>query len=390
MVFRFANCELDADRHTLRVDGVAQPVEPQVFDLLTLLARHPGELITRDRLVEEIWQGRIVSESAIAARINAARKAVGDDGRRQAIIATVTRRGVRLAVPVAVDGASAPEAVEQRQTVAFCRSFDGTAIAYARSGRGPQLIRAGHWLTHLEHDWSSPIWAPLFHALGKRVTLLRYDQRGNGLSDWDVGRFDLEAYVADLEAVVDAAGEEQFFLYGSSQGTPIAITYAVRYPARVMGLILQGGYVTGRMVRSEEARRESEALQTLIGAGWGDPSHPFVRAFTSFFIPDADPAMFEAMVTLQRMTTSPENAVRLRAAADSLDVAEIVGQVSCPTLVVHSREDGVQPIAQGRALARSIPGARFVMLESRNHVTLCTEPAFQRLVDEIGLFCGDA
>lgn len=264
--FRFADCTIDPAAHRLTVAGDERSVEPQVFDLLLLLAQNPGRLVSRDELVEAVWGGRIVSESTIAARINAARRAVGDDGHAQRIIVTVPRRGIRLAAPVSIDGG--PQASPRRlaQSVRFCRSADGTSIAFATMGSGPPLVRAGHWLTHLEHDFTSPIWRPLLERLAASFTLVRYDQRGNGLSDWTVRSADLGAYLDDLEAVVEAAGLERFALYGTSQGAPIAVAYAARHPDRVTHLVLQGGYVRGRSVRAG-SKDEGQAWLTIVREG---------------------------------------------------------------------------------------------------------------------------
>ena len=238
-----------------------------------------------------MWGGRIVGESTISARINAARRAVRDDGERQAIIATVSRRGIKLVADVVADAREPsrpvrPAANQQQQRVQLCHSRDGTRIAYATFGSGSPLVRAGHWLTHLEHDWHSPVWRPFLDELGKDFSVTRYDQRGNGLSDWDPPTFSLDAFVEDLEAVIDRAGLDRFALYGVSQGAPIAAAYSARHPDRVSKLILHGGYVQGRLTRGDEREREQgEALLTLIRHGWGKPEGPFIQAFASMFIP---------------------------------------------------------------------------------------------------------
>ncbi|MFQ5623896.1 MAG: alpha/beta fold hydrolase [Paracoccaceae bacterium] len=271
MKYEFADCLLDTERHEFRVGGHGLDLEPQVFDLLHLLARRPGELVSRDELIAEVWDGRIVSESTIAARINAARRAVGDDGKAQRVIRTVPRRGIRLVAEVTTGGGTAPATPDDpaaNQHVRFATSSDGSSVAFATTGRGPDLLRAGHWLTHLELDWHSPVWRPLLDALGQRFTVTRYDQRGTGLSDWNVENFELENFVDDLEAVADAAGLRKFPIFASSQGVPTAIAFAARHPERVSRLILYGGFATGRRLRSstDEIAR-SEAFLTLIREG---------------------------------------------------------------------------------------------------------------------------
>ncbi len=400
MKYRFGQCELDIDRHELRVGGDPRAIEPQVFDLLRHMAENSGRLISRDELIEAVWGGRIVSDAAISSRINAARQAVGDDGSRQAVIKTVPRRGFRFLAAVetleaganTAAGANAepPEAAggaaQAHQKVRFCQSRDGTRIAYATTGSGPPLVRAGHWLTHLEHDWHSPVWRPVLDEFGRNFAVTRYDQRGNGLSDWSVGKFELGLFVDDLAAVVDAAGLERFTLYGTSQGAPVAIAYAVRHPDRVRRLVLHGGYVRGRLLRSAAEREDAEALLTLMRHGWGKQGSPFIKAFTTMFIPDATLEQTQSVVDLQSKSTSPENAVRLRTAFDRIDVADLLGEVTTPTLVIHAHNDAIHPLDQGRDLAAGISGAEFVLLESANHIILPRESAWARLFEAIGDF----
>ena len=288
MRYRFEDCELDTETHELRRGGAVQAVQPQVFDLLCHLVRNPDRLITRDELIGRIWGGRIVSEAAIDSRINAARRAVGDDGTRQAVIRTVARRGIRFVAPIRQEGAPAAAGAPV-QTVRFCRSADGTRIAYGLSGTGPPLLRAGHWLTHLDHDWHSPIWRPFLDALGRFATVVRYDQRGTGLSERAVEAFDLDIFVADLAAVADAAGLARFPIYATSQGVPVALEYAARHPDRVSGLILHGGFAKGRLLRSEAERAQGEAYITLMRHGWAAEGSQFLQAFASIFIPDGTP-----------------------------------------------------------------------------------------------------
>ncbi len=395
MRYRFGQCGLVPDTRELSVDGRPRPVEPQVFDLLLLLVRNRDRVVSQDELIRGVWDNRIVSDSAIAARISAARAAIGDDGTRQAWIKTVPRRGFRFVGAVEEEhlqpaATPQPSAETSRQRVALCRSADGTRIAYATSGSGYPLVKAGHWLTHLEHDWQSPIWRPALDRLNQRFRLVRYDQRGNGLSDWTLADCSLERFVDDLEAVVEAVGLDRFALYGTSQGAPIAIAYSVRHPGRVSHLVLQGGFEQGRLVRGTPSEREQgEAIITLIRHGWGKRGSPFINAFAALFIPEGSREQLDSLVDLQRLTTSPENAALLRAAVDRFDVSGLLDKVSVPTLVIHSRDDGVQPLEQGRQLAARIPGAAFVVLESGNHVILPQEKAWPVLFEEIERFVAE-
>lgn len=382
MRYRFGRFELVPETRELLADGTARPLEPQVFDLLHYLVGTRERVSSPDELIAMIWNGRIVSDAAISARISAARAAIDDSGKDQFWIRTIPRRGFRFVG--AVDAVATNHAPVPRtsleQHIAFCRSPDGTRIAYARSGRGYPIVKAGHWLTHLEHDWNSPIWRPLLEKLSASFELIRYDQRGNGLSDWDAGSLSLDDFVNDLEAVVDAAGLERFALYGTSQGAPIAIAYADRHPGRVSHLVLYGGFEKGRLVRASDSEREqAQAILTLMRHGWGQPGSAFINAFATLFIPDGSREQIDSLVELQRQTTSAENAVALRTAVDQIDVSGLVDRVSAPTLVIHARGDNVQPLEQGRQLATRIPGAEFVLLESRNHVILPQEKAWQTL-----------
>ena len=401
MKYCFADFEIDLDTQELRQAGAVVRVEPQVFDLLVYLVENREKLVDHDELIETIWRGRIVSDSAIAARISAARKAVGDDGKNQRIIKTLPRKGFMFLPAVeTVSGRAARNdsksaqldsrpalQTRRRQTTRFCESADGTRIALATTGSGIPLVRTGHWMTHIEHDWHSPIWRPFLDELGQRFEIVRYDQRGNGLSDWEVEDFSLERFTEDLEAVVDSTGRDRFALYAASQGVPVAVNYVARHPERVSHLILQGGFARGRLVRKSDAEvKQGEAILTLMQHGWGLAGTPFLKSFTAMYIPDGTREQMDSLVELQRITTNARNAISIRRAIDLFDVTELLPKVATKTLVVHARDDGVQPLDQGRALAAGIPNSEFVLLESANHVVLPEEPAWQRFFLELDRF----
>jgi len=252
MQFRFADLLLDTDRRELCRGAEPIDVEPQVFDLLVYLVRNRDRVVSRDDLIADIWGGRIVSDSTVTSRINAARKAIGDSGREQRLIRTISRKGIRFIVDVDQPIVPVPErspGSHLRQEVKFCTASDGVRIAYAGVGAGPPLVKTGHWLTHLEHDWDSPVWAPHLRALAAEYRLIRYDTRGNGLSDWEVDDLSFEARVRDLETVVDAARIERFPLFSMSQGCSVSIVYALRHPERVSHLVLYGRFARGRRRR---------------------------------------------------------------------------------------------------------------------------------------------
>jgi pimeloyl-ACP methyl ester carboxylesterase/DNA-binding CsgD family transcriptional regulator len=277
------------------------------------------------------------------------------------------------------------------QQIRFCTAGDGTQLAWAAHGRGPPLVKAANWLTHLEYDWQSPVWRHWLEGMGERHTLIRYDERGCGLSDREIGDPSLDAWVGDLEAVVDAAGHERFALLGISQGGAIAIAYAVRHPERVSQLVLYGAYARGRRKRGDPAQVEqAEALLSIIRAGWGSSNPVFRRVFSTLFFPDGTPEQMAWFDELQRVSTSAEIAVELRRAREHVDVTEQAGRVSSPTLVLHGHGDEMVPYAEGRLLATSIPGARLVPLESRNHILLANEPAWPAFLKELNAFLGTA
>ncbi len=272
--------------------------------------------------------------------------------------------------------------------VGFCRARDGTRLAMACVGAGDVLVKTANWLTHVEFDWASPVCAPLLEALSRDHRLIRYDARGTGLSDREVGEsITFETFLGDLEAVVEAAGAGSFSLFGMSQGAAVAIAYAARHPERVRRLVLLNGYAQGRNRRGSEIEMEqARAMLTLMRSGWGDEHSAFMQAFSSIYLPKGTREQIGWFSELQWRTASPENAVRIRRACDEIDVIDLMPLIRAPTLVLHSRYDNVVPFEQGRLIAAAIPGARLVSLESDNHAVLKGEPAWDRMVAEIGQF----
>jgi len=251
-------------------------------------------------------------------------------------------------------------------------------------------LKTANWLNHLEYDWDSPIWRHVFQRLGREHQFIRYDARGNGLSDWDVEDISFEAFVRDLESVVDAAGLDRFPLLGISQGCAISIEYAIRNPGRVTRLVLHGGYATGwRIDADADAIARQEALHTLTLHGWGQDNPAFRQIFTSRFIPEGTPEQVRWMNELMRISTSPQNAVRLRRALGTVDVRDRLAQIKVPTLVLHSRNDASVLYERGLVLARGIPNARLITLESNNHLLLEHESEFPRYMDAISSFLNE-
>ncbi len=389
MKYRFGTYELDLTAHEFRRDGQRIALEPQVFSLLALFVQNQGALVSRDHIINDIWGGRIISDAALSSRINALRRALQDDGKSQAVLETVTRCGFRFLPSVTTVEEVAhplPLARSAPQRIRVTRSADGTRIAFAVSGTGPPLLRAGHFLTHLDHDRQSPIWQPFLDRLDRQFSTVRYDQRGTGLSDDSATRYDLEALVDDMAAVADSAGIARFPILAASQGVPVSIAYAARHPDRVSSMVLYGGYAQGRAIRgSIEERAMGEAMLSMIRQGWGrEPA--FADAFTTIFIPDATPAIRAGMVQMQMQSASAENAVALRRAIDGFDVSHLLEQVHIPVLVIHARGDSVHPLSQAKLLAAGLPNADLTVLDSRNHVPLPTDPAWEDLMQAITSF----
>lgn len=268
------------------------------------------------------------------------------------------------------------------QRVYFTNSFDGTRIAYAVSGIGPPLVKTGTFMSHLEFDWESPVWRHLLEELNRDHTLVRYDERGNGLSDWDVKDLSFETWVHDLETVVDAAGLSQFTLFANSQGGTVAVAYAVRNPERVSRLILYGAYARGWLNRdlTEEQMKEEKLIIELMRVGWGRENPAFRQVFATQLRPDATTEELRALDEQMRISTSAENAARLESEMHRTDVRALAPLVRVPTLIIHPREDAAVPFEEGRLLASLIPNAQFVALESKNHLLTEYEPAWQKFV----------
>ncbi len=272
------------------------------------------------------------------------------------------------------------------QRLSFTRSSDGVRIAHARHGSGPPLVVVACWLSHLQHDWESPVWRHFLDELGTFTTLIRYDLRGHGLSDWNVTDFSPDAHLADLEAVVEAEGLERFALMGMSGYSPLALAYALRHPDRVTRLVLYGGFAGWPPVESQADLDEEAAWMAMMRAGWNRADPRFRRVFTQAFIPEATEEQMAWFDNLQRMSTSTENVLAAREARRAIDVRDGLARVAAPALVLHAVHDENIAFAFGRELAASIPGARLVPLESRNHILLADEPAWRIFVSEVRTF----
>lgn len=402
MIYLFQEYSLDTDRRELRLRAELVRVEPSVFDLLLYLIRNRDRVVSRDDLIANVWNGRIVSESTLTSRMNAARSSIGDSGAQQRLVRTVARKGHRFVGEV--DERSEPtsnkgqtdlatakhqpaHASRPAPAVSFVRTKDKVNLAVATAGKGPALVRTAHWYTHIEHEWQSPLTSPLLRGLANNHSVIFYDGRGAGLSDRDVQDMSFDNYARDLETVIDAMPLERFALLGISGGAATAIAYAARHPQRVSKLVIYGGYALGRNKRQNpQTVDEGKAFLTMIRSAWNDVQSPFWRAFSSFFLPNATAEQLKWFSELHSTALTLESGIAARTAVDEIDVRGHLTSIAAPTLVLHSLRDKLVPFEQGRLIATSIPNAKLVPLDSENHTLLAAEPAWETLVGEIEAF----
>jgi pimeloyl-ACP methyl ester carboxylesterase/DNA-binding CsgD family transcriptional regulator len=280
----------------------------------------------------------------------------------------------------------AARAAPPRQEIRFTRGRDGTRLAFASHGAGPPLIVVSCWLSHLQHDWESPVWRHFLEDLGELSTLVRYDERGFGMSDWDVTDFSLAARLGDLEAIVDALGFARVSLLGMSDGSPIALLYAARHPERVSRLVLYGTVCGERVVFEGDKLVEEQTYQGLVRIGWAGADPRFRRVFTQGFIPDATEEQMRWFDELQRQSTSTENYLAARAARYREDITAEIPKIRAPTLILHAVGDRLKTFDNATEVASLIRGSRVVPLESRNHILLEGEPAWREFVAEVRTF----
>ena len=364
--------------------------------VLCLLATHPDVPAVSASKWMRLWRDAD-PEGAAAFERPVSDPGTGEGGaaRDQPLAAAVGPRAAPSRAPVAATDANlSPSQGSARalraQRIGFCEVPDGTKIAYATIGSGPPLLKAANWLTHLEFDWTSPIWGECFSEIARTRTFIRYDERGCGLSDWEVKNLSFDAFVEDLEVVADKLALERFPLLGISQGAAVSIEYAVRHPERVSGLILIGSYAAGwRHLESAEEQARREAVRTLTEVGWGTDNPAYRHIFSQTFMPDAGAEELAWFDEFQRLTTSPRNAARFQDAFGDIDVRDRLGQVRAPTIVLHSKNDQRIPLKHGRAVASGIPNARFVPLESRNHVLVDYEPAWRTCMEAVRSFLAE-
>jgi len=393
MIYCFDGYVLDVERYELRHGNEIVAVEPQVFDVLTLLISSRDRVVEKRELLDTVWGTRFVTESALTSRIKAARRAIGDSGQAQRAIRTVHGRGYRFIADVTTTPDRERDRAEavgtgRAQEVRFCRAGDDVRIAYGSVGTGPVLVKSANWLTHVRYSWESIVWGHWLRDLSAHRRLIHYDQRGCGLSDWDVDDVSFDAWVRDLETVVDAVALDRFGLLGISQGGALAAAYAARHPDRVSHLVLYGSFPLGRTrrARTNAELHDAEMMLELLRSGWAREDSPFGRMFASQFMPGGSLEQWASFVELQRRTTSAENAIRLMSVSAGIDVTDVAPLVRAPTLVMHATGDHRVPLEQGELFAALIPGAQFVALEGNNHILQEDEPAWSRFIAEVDAF----
>jgi pimeloyl-ACP methyl ester carboxylesterase len=372
----------------------------KVFDTLCILVENHGRLVRKDELMQRLWPDSVVEENNLDHNISKLRQALSDGSDGQRFIETVPRQGYRFTAEVSAQNREtnsppqlATSAEEQppetQQDIRFFTAHDGAHIAYSVAGQGPVLVKAANWLNHLEFELKSPVWRHWLPVLTEHHTLIRYDERGNGLSSWNITDFSFEAWLRDFEQLIDELQLKRFSLLGISQGAAVAVWYAAKYPKRVEKLVLHGSFARGWMKRPIPHEIEKRnAFMTLARLGWGKDNPAFRQMFTTLYMPDALPEHQQWWNELQRVCTSPENAVQLMNAAGKIDVVDLLPNVKCPTLVMHCVGDEAVPIAEGRLVAARIPKSQFVELPSRNHLVIHSEPAWPIFVNKLSEFMG--
>ena len=377
------------DKDGSLTSGSDQPsLTPKAASVLKALIEQTGNVVSKEEILNQVWQGLHVSPDLVREYIFEIRQAIGDKASEPLYIETVGRRGFRLIGPITLRiFHDTPKRPSKLPAVKYCQSKDGASIAHASSGDGYPLLFAGSWMTHLDMDWESPAYGDYIRHLSNRFQVIRYDQRGNGLSQWSDIDITFEGMVDDMEVIVDAYGFDQVAILGMSQGASVAIAYALRHPERISHLVLNGGYAQGRRQRRDPAaHEESKALVSLIRNSWGN-ENPLVRqAFTTLFMPDASQEQMQWFNEFQRICGPGENIAQFRELFDNMNVTEMLPMVKIPTLVLHSDRDSVAPISEGKLLASRIPGASFVQLNSPNHMLFEKEDDFPKMIECIEAF----
>lgn len=391
---------LSLEDGSLSSDDDFSRLSPKASDVLACLINSAGTVLSRNEILSKVWRGLHVSPDLVRENIFEIRKALGDDASEPKYIETVGRRGFRLIGPVSVQTQirASENAVNEQVTkssdwlglmspVKFCTSKDGVSIAHTVSGEGYPLVIAGSWMSHLDMDWENPVYGGYLRHLSRRFQVIRYDQRGNGLSQWADVDITFERMVDDMEVIIEAYGHKEVSILGMSQGASVAIAYADRQPDRVSHLVLKGGYARGRIHRDNDAdREESEALVSLIRHSWGNENPAIRQTLTTLFMPDASKEQMQWFNNFQKLCGPSENIAQFRATFDDMNVTQLLPKITAPTLVLHSDRDSVAPLSEGKLLASQIQNSSFVQLNSPNHMLFETERDFTKMIKNIDKF----
>lgn len=375
-------------------------LSPRAAAVLECLINAKGSVLSRNDILEAAWPGLHVSPDLVRENVFEIRRALGDNASAPKYIETVGRRGFRLIGPVILHAQRKTSRVDVDERIAeprpfpnqlspvnFCVSKDGASIAHAVSGEGYPLLIAGSWMSHLDKDWESPSYGDYLRHLSERFRVIRYDQRGNGLSQWSDVDISFERMVDDMEAIVDQYDHPKVAILGMSQGASVSIAYALRQPGRVSHLVLKGGYARGRKHRDKEAdREESDALVSLIRHGWGNENPAVRQTLTTLFMPDASKEQMEWFNDFQKLCGPAENIAQFRATFDDMNVTQLLPKLKLPTLVIHSDKDSVAPLSEGKLLASHIKGSSFIQLNSPNHMLFEAERDFGKMIESIDTF----
>lgn len=394
-VYRIGPYEIDVRALQLRCDGAPLPIAPLDFEVLRYLLERRERVVSKGELLDELWGHRFVSESTLTGRIKSARRSLGDNGRSQTMIRTVRGRGYQFVGHLdepeeSIEKGAAPPPM----TVRFVKVRGGLRLAVGEIGTGPVLLKVANWLTHVDKDVDSPIWGHWVRDLSRHHRFVRYDARGCGLSDRDLAGIplnDLDLWVDDLRRVADALKLERFALLAASQGGPVAVAFAARYPERVSQLILHGTYARGMKRRDDTSQAAQASLQVnLAEVGWAMKDNRFLETFTKQFVPDAGRKERSWFNELQRTSCTGATAAQLEAAMHEADVRDLAGSLQVPALVTHCVDDVAVPFEEGRLLAGLIPNATLLPLSCANHVMLERDSAWSEFVAAVDAFTGSS
>jgi len=403
-VYEFGGFRLEVAEHRLLRDGNAIPLTGKAFSTLRALVERHGRLVPKAELMSLVWPETAVEENNLDRNISTLRKTLAEQASGEVFIETVPRLGYRFVATVIESGgdgarerADGEEGREEipapRQEIRYCVTPDNVRLAYATIGEGSPIVKVATCFNHLGFEWEGPVWRHWVRDLTAQHSLLRYDGRGNGLSEWDVGDMSFEAWVRDLETVVDSAGLERFVLLGQSQGGAVSIEYAARHPERVSQLVLCGAYARGAYHRgSAEAVEIRNALETLVQLNWAKTNPAFLDTVTNMYMPEhSSSEEQEWFRQLQSVSVTTANLVEFMRACDAINVRDVLPKLRVPTIVFHCDKDKIAPMDEGRILAAEIPGARFVPLASGNHILMANEPAWKEFREELATFlrCSD-